>query len=209
MCPGCTTLLSMAGSWHSQSCSRRRQHSSSGCSRRGRCRDRIRPMPCENAEPAPPPAAGTGFITPLVVAETTLVHLAHWIWITLAHTQRAVTKLNKRLANSRCSLRLIFPPFHIRFMAKSRAPFGSFCQSRLCSSARRLPQTRAVLASAPLPLEPAPGLRCAPEIDSASLRSTLAIYETNVFSWPTRPEFSKPKGANFHDHHTQSASHHR
>ncbi len=55
-------------------------------------------------------------------------------------------------ANSRCSLRLIFPPFHIRFMAKSRAPFGSFCQSRLCSSARRLPQTRAVLASAPLPL---------------------------------------------------------
>ena len=64
-----------------------------------------------------------------------------------------ITKLNKQTRLfSRHSLRLIFPPFHIRFMAKSRAPFGSFCQSRLCSSARRLPQTRVVLASAPLPL---------------------------------------------------------
>jgi hypothetical protein len=33
--------------------------------------------------------------------------------------------------------------------AKSSAPFGSSCQSLLCSSARRI-QTRAVLASAPL-----------------------------------------------------------
>ena len=31
--------------------------------------------------------------------------------------------------------------------AKSSAPFGSSCQSRLCSSARRMPQNRAVLAS--------------------------------------------------------------
>ncbi len=48
------------------------------------------------------------------------------------------------------AFRLILP-FCIRFMAKSRAPFGSFCQSRLCSSARRIPQLRAVLASAPVP----------------------------------------------------------
>jgi hypothetical protein len=54
---------------------------------------------------------------------------------------------------------------YIRFTAESGAPVGSFCQSRLCSSARRIPQNRAVLASAPL------RLRSAPEIDSASLRS--------------------------------------
>ena len=71
---------------------------------------------------------------------------------TLNHRSPLQPHSVSKLANSRCSLRLIFPPFHIRFMAKSRAPFGSFCQSRLCSSARRLPQTRAVLASAPLPL---------------------------------------------------------
>jgi hypothetical protein len=76
----------------------------------------------------------------------------------------------------RYSLRLVFLP-HIRFRAKSAAPVGSSCQSRLCSSARRIPQDRAVLASAPL--------GSAPEIDSASLRSPLAIYETNVFFWPT------------------------
>jgi len=40
--------------------------------------------------------------------------------------------------------------FLIRFTAKSGAPVGSFCQSRLCSSARRIPRNRAVLASAPL-----------------------------------------------------------
>ncbi len=49
----------------------------------------------------------------------------------------------------RYSLRLVFLR-HIRFTAKSGAPVGSFCQSRLCSSARRIPQKRAVLASAPL-----------------------------------------------------------
>jgi hypothetical protein len=49
----------------------------------------------------------------------------------------------------RYSLRLVFLP-HIRFKAKSRAPVGSSCQSRLCSSARRINQKRAVLASAPL-----------------------------------------------------------
>jgi hypothetical protein len=53
------------------------------------------------------------------------------------------------------------------FHAKSRAPFGSFCQSRLCSSARRLPQTRAVLASArPFRSNPLQG--------SASLRKLTA-----------------------------------
>jgi hypothetical protein len=40
----------------------------------------------------------------------------------------------------RCSLRLVFLS-HIRFTAKSRAPVGSSCQSRLCSSARRIPKT--------------------------------------------------------------------
>jgi hypothetical protein len=47
--------------------------------------------------------------------------------------------------------------------AKSAAPVGSSCQSRLRSSARLINQNRAVLASAPL--------GSAPEIDSASLRS--------------------------------------
>src|SRR5438128_1891692 len=65
-------------------------------------------------------------------------------------------------------------------MAKHRASFGSFCQSRLCSSAR--PSTP---CSLPRPL---PRLRSAPEIDSASLRSHLAMYETNVFFWPFRPK---------------------
>jgi hypothetical protein len=49
----------------------------------------------------------------------------------------------------RYSLRLVFLP-HIRFTAKSAAPVGSSCQSRLCSSARLINQKRAVLASAPL-----------------------------------------------------------
>jgi hypothetical protein len=40
--------------------------------------------------------------------------------------------------------------FHVRFMAKYRATFGSSCQFRLCSSARRKPKTGAVLASAPV-----------------------------------------------------------
>jgi hypothetical protein len=42
--------------------------------------------------------------------------------------------------------------FHIRFMAKSRDSVRLLCQSRLCSSARRIQQPRAVLSSAPLPL---------------------------------------------------------
>jgi hypothetical protein len=62
----------------------------------------------------------------------------------------------------RYSLRLVFLP-HIRFTAKSGAPVGSPCQSRLCSSARLTNQNRAVLSSAPL--------GSAPEIDSASLCS--------------------------------------
>src|SRR5580698_4388217 len=33
-------------------------------------------------------------------------------------------------------------------------------------------------------------LRSAPEIDSASLRSSLANYETNVFYWPAKAQFS-------------------
>ena len=82
----------------------------------------------------------------------------------------------------RYSLRLVFLP-HIRFTAKSRAPVGSPCQSRLCSSARRIPQNRAVLASAPLgsaPLRRLTAPPCAP---------SLANYETNVFYWPAKAQF--------------------
>src|SRR5215470_5434723 len=38
-------------------------------------------------------------------------------------------------------------------------------------------------------------LRFAPEIDSASLRLSLAIYETNVFYWPAKAQF-QPLEAN-------------
>jgi hypothetical protein len=73
--------------------------------------------------------------------------------------------------------------FHVRFMAKYRATFGSSCQFRLCSSARRKPKTGAVLVRARF------RLRCAPGIDSASLRSTPRRYETNES--PTKPEEEK------------------
>jgi hypothetical protein len=82
----------------------------------------------------------------------------------------------------RYSLRLVFLP-HIRFTAKSAAPVGSSCQSRLCSSARRIPQNRAVLASAPsgsAPLRRLTAPPCAP---------SLANYETNVFYWPAKAQF--------------------
>jgi hypothetical protein len=82
----------------------------------------------------------------------------------------------------RYSLRLVFLP-HIRFTAKSATPVGSSCQSRLCSSARRIPQNRAVLASAPCdsaPLRRLTAPPCAP---------SLAIYETNVFYWPVKAQF--------------------
>jgi hypothetical protein len=62
--------------------------------------------------------------------------------------KHAQTKPNSLAQVQRYSLRLVFLP-HIRFTAKSRAPVGSPCQSRLCSSARRIHQNRAVLASAP------------------------------------------------------------
>jgi hypothetical protein len=83
----------------------------------------------------------------------------------------------------RYSLRLVFLP-HIRFTAKSRAPVGSSCQSRLCSSARRIPQNRAVLASAPsgsAPLRRLTAPPCAP---------SLANYETNVFYWPVKAQLT-------------------
>lgn len=56
-------------------------------------------------------------------------------------------------------------PLLIRFMAKSGATGGSFCQSRSCSSVRRTRQTNAVLAS-----RPSAPLRSGD--DSAALRST-------------------------------------
>jgi hypothetical protein len=83
----------------------------------------------------------------------------------------------------RYSLRLVFLPL-IRFTAKSAAPVGSSCQSRLCSSARRIPQNRAVLASAPLgsaPLRRLTAPPCAP---------SLANYETNVFYWPAKAQLT-------------------
>ena len=93
--------------------------------------------------------------------------------ICLEKTQIAAKK------DLRFSLRRLFLP-HIRFTAKSSAPLGSSCQSRLCSSARRInPKPRRARFRALR-------LRSAPEIDSASLRSSLAIYETNVFYWPAK-----------------------
>ena len=93
----------------------------------------------------------------------------------------------------RYSLRLVFLP-HIRFTAKSSAALGSFCQSRLCSSARRinLKPRRARFRAL--------RLRSAPEIDSASLHRALAHYETNVFYWPVKAQFS-------HWRHTQMSGH--
>jgi len=88
----------------------------------------------------------------------------------------------------RYSLRLVFH-LHIRFTAKSSAPLGSFCQSRLCSSARRIPQNRAVLASAPSGSAPLRKLTAPP---SAPF---LAIYETNVFYWPVKAQL-QPLEAN-------------
>ena len=79
------------------------------------------------------------------------------------------------------SLRLVFSS-HIRFTAKSSAPLGSSCQSRLCSSARRIPQNRAVLASAPSGSAPLRRLTAPPSA------VPLAIYETNVFYWPAKAQ---------------------
>jgi hypothetical protein len=95
------------------------------------------------------------------------------------HVQRSKFSWSQ---SQRYSLRLVFLP-HIRFTAKSRAPVGSSCQSRLCSSARCIPQNRAVLASAPFgsaPLRRLTAPPCAP---------SLAIYETNVFYWPAKDQF--------------------
>ena len=52
------------------------------------------------------------------------------------HAQTKPNSLGHK--RKRYSLRLVFLP-RIRFTAKSGAPVGSFCQSRLCSSARRIP----------------------------------------------------------------------
>ena len=96
------------------------------------------------------------------------------------HAQTKPNSLGHK--RKRYSLRLVFLP-RIRFTAKSGAPVGSFCQSRLCSSARRIPQNRAVLASAPLgsaPLRRLTAPPCAP---------SLANYETNVFYWPAKAQF--------------------
>jgi hypothetical protein len=80
------------------------------------------------------------------------------------------------------SLRLVFLR-HIRFTAKSGAPVGSFCQSRLCSSARRIPQNRAVLASAPFGSAPLRRLTAPPCAPSSPFMKRM------FFSGPPRPEF--------------------
>src|SRR5215469_12663560 len=74
--------------------------------------------------------------------------------------------------------------FLIRFTAKSRAPVGSSCTSRLCSCARRKTQNRAVLASAPCGSASLRRLTAPPSAPS------LATYETNVFYWPVKAQFS-------------------
>jgi hypothetical protein len=81
-----------------------------------------------------------------------------------AEVQGMPTRLWTADAVQRFSLRLVvLPP--IRFAAKSSAPVGSFCQSRLCSCARCInPKQRRARFRALR-------LRFAPEIDSASLRS--------------------------------------
>src|SRR5262249_52794441 len=63
-------------------------------------------------------------------------------------------------------------------------------QSRLCSSVRRIHQTHAVLTSAPF------RLRCAPGIDSASLRSPLATMKRMCSSRPKGGEPKKTKEEN-------------
>jgi hypothetical protein len=75
---------------------------------------------------------------------------------------------------------------HIRFTAKSSAPLGSQCQPRFCSSARRIPQNRAVLASAPF--------GSAPEIDTgihARLVSASIVCLKMLFTlvWYPLPRF--------------------
>lgn len=76
----------------------------------------------------------------------------------------------------------LLPP--IRFTAKSRAPLGSFCKSRLCSFARRLNQNRAVLASAPC------GSASLRRLTAPPCAPSLANYETNGFYWPVKAQFS-------------------
>src|SRR5215472_6614834 len=83
-----------------------------------------------------------------------------------------------------CSLRLVLFS-HIRFTAKSSAPLGSFCQSRLCSSARRIPQNRAVLASAPF------GSATLRRLTAPPSAYSLANYETNVFYWPVKAQLER------------------
>jgi len=67
----------------------------------------------------------------------------------LGRPQTWTTSSEKR-ANLRpgVSLELVIL-LNLRFTAEFAAPVGSSCQSRLCSSARRIPHNRAVLASAP------------------------------------------------------------
>jgi hypothetical protein len=58
-----------------------------------------------------------------------------------------------------------------------------FCQSRLCSSARRIPQNRAVLASAPFGSAPLWRLTAPPCAPSSPFMKRM------FFSGPPRPEF--------------------
>jgi len=95
--------------------------------------------------------------------------------------------------SARYSLRLVFLLHIIRFTAKSAAPLGSSCQSRLCSSARRLPQNRAVLASAPFGSAPLRRLTAPP------FAKSFAIHETNVFYWPAKAKFFTTKTGLYED----------
>jgi hypothetical protein len=90
------------------------------------------------------------------------------------------------------SLRLVVS-LNICFTAKSGATVGSSCQSRLCSSARRIPQTRAVLASAPRGCASLRGLT-APHF--AQLSPTV---KRMFFNWPARAKFFTTKGTKTRD----------
>jgi hypothetical protein len=87
--------------------------------------------------------------------------------------------------------------FHVRFVAKHRATLGSSCQFRLCKlRAPQAPNRRRARFRAHF------RLRCAPGIDSASLRSTPSPLRNEcLFLTPERLERYKTRGGET-VHHT-------
>jgi hypothetical protein len=88
------------------------------------------------------------------------------------------------------SLRLVLFPTFV-FTAKSSAALGSFCQSRLCSSARRIPQNRAVLASAPFgsaPLRRLTAPPCANSLANMKRMFFIGLLPANSATGATHPK---------------------